>query len=919
MRLNDRAQESASSGKPVTSKPVGARDGRNGDTVLSRALDRARAAILWERLWPALAAPATVIGLFLAVSWLGVWLWLPPSGRAIGLSLFFLLAVAATLPLLRLRLPTREDGLRRLDGKSGLPHRPATTIADDIAAPASDPSSIVLWRAHVERALRSAKQLKAGQPTPRLARRDPFALRALVLLLVIATFVAAGGERLRRVTAAFDWQGVLTPVNFRIDAWVNPPTYTGKPPVILPGMRPGESQTASNPSAPPLAVPVGSTLVIRATGDVRLDVAVTGGLADPSTAAPGAGAPGSQKPGAPTAGTQRPAVQSNAAKGTEERRFTINDAGSATVHGVGARDVTWQFTAIPDRPPTIALTKDPETEARGGLQLSYKLEDDYGVVDARATFKLKGALGPDGRPSTRSLFDGPGFPLALPQARTRNGVGQTVKDLTEHPWAGATTLMTLIAKDEAANEGSSEPFELRLPERPFSKPMARALIEQRRILALDAEAQARVLTALDALTLAPERFNMESNVYLGLRSIFWQLAHAKNDDSLREVVARMWDMAVNLEDGNVSDAQRDLRAAEQALREALERGASDEEIKRLTDNLRAALDKFMQALADQLRQNPQQLARPLNPDAQRMRPQDLQSMIDRMEQMARSGNREAAQQLLDQMQSMLDNLQAQMDQPQDDADDEMQAMMDELADLTRQQQELRDKTFEQGQDQRRQRGQQGQRGQQNQQGQRGQQGQQQQGQQGDKNGMGDLAQRQQALRDQLKKLLEEMRKKGMGQEQGQGQGQQGQGQQGQGDQLGEADEAMGNAQGQLGQGNADGAVDSQGRALDALRRGAQSMAQAMQQQQGMGQPGRPGPGRPGRAGMRGPARADQQTDPLGRPLRGRDYGDDSTVKVPGEIDVQRARRIIEELRKRFGEIDRPQLELDYIERLLKDY
>jgi hypothetical protein len=93
--------------------------------------------------------------------------------------------------------------------------------------------------------------------------------------------------------------------------------------------------------------------------------------------------------------------------------------------------------------------------------------------------------------------------------------------------------------------------------------------------------------------------------------------------------------------------------------------------------------------------------------------------------------------------------------------------------------------------------------------------------------------------------------------------------------------------------------------------------QQQQQQQGMGQGGRPGG--PGRAGRLGPARAQQDTDPLGRPLRGRDYGDDSTVRVPGEIDVQRARRILEELRKRFGEIARPQPELDYIERLLKDY
>ena len=124
---------------------------------------------------------------------------------------------------------------------------------------------------------------------------------------------------------------------------------------------------------------------------------------------------------------------------------------------------------------------------------------------------------------------------------------------------------------------------------------------------------------------------------------------------------------------------------------------------------------------------------------------------------------------------------------------------------------------------------------------------------------------------------------------------------------------MGDAEGELGEGDADGAVDSQGRALEAMRKGAQGLAQQMQQNgMGKGQ----GPGQPGRNGRQ---RADQDTDPLGRPLRGRDYGDDVTVKVPGEIDAQRARRILEELRKRFGEGFRPQLELDYIERLLKDF
>ena len=124
----------------------------------------------------------------------------------------------------RLWPPSRNDGLRRLDRIAALPHRPATAIADELATSKNDPWSVALWRAHVERALLAARTLKAGRPAPRLDLRDPMALRALVLILVVTTFVAAGGERWRRIAAAFDWQGVVLPVNFRLDAWVSPPT-----------------------------------------------------------------------------------------------------------------------------------------------------------------------------------------------------------------------------------------------------------------------------------------------------------------------------------------------------------------------------------------------------------------------------------------------------------------------------------------------------------------------------------------------------------------------------------------------------------------------------------------------------------------------------------------------------------------------
>lgn len=864
--MNDRPADFEADSRQPTGAQV-------ADSLLAPALRRAWWTILWERLWPALASLAVAIGIFLSVSWAGLWLVLPPMGRAIALFVLTVLIAVAAVPLFRFRLPSTFDGLRRLDRGSGLRHRPATALADELAAGEQDQVSRALWRAHVEQALRAANALKVGTPRPKLYLLDPVAIRALVVLLVVATFFAASGERVKRVTMAFDWAGVVQAKSFRVDAWVTPPAYAGKAPIILPGVRAGEPHQA----AALQTVPAGSVLVIRASGASGLEVAVTGGIAP-------AGKEGAPPPPA----------------GTEEHRYTITDRGTATLKGALDDDVTFSFAAIPDRPPTIALTKDPEPQLRGALQLSYKVEDDYGVVGAQAQFALKQKEAPDGR-ALRPLYGAPDFALSLPQARTRSGAAQTTKDLSDHPWAGAEVVLTLTAKDEAGNEGTSAPTEFKLPERIFVKPLARSLIEQRRILALDAEAKPKVLQALEALSIAPERFMPEVSHYLGLRSIFFDLTNAKSDDQLREVVARLWGMAVTIEDGQLSDAEAALRQAQEALRQALERGASDEEIKKLTEELRAALDRFMQAMAEQMRKNPDQLARRMDPNTRMLRPQDLKNMIDRLEQLARSGAKDAAKKLLEELQSMLENLQmAQPGQNGDDMDDDMSAL-DELGNMIREQQNLRDKTFKQGQEQRR-----GQRGQRGQQGQQGQQGREQ----GDQNQFGDLRQNQQALREQLKKLLEEMRKRGQMGQQGR-QGQPGQGQDPM-EGLGQADGAMGDAEGQLGQGNADGAVDAQGRALEALRRGAQNLAQQMQQGQGQG----PGPGQPGRTGQ---ARANNDTDPLGRPLRGRDYGDDVTVKVPGEIDVQRARRILEELRKRLADPARPQLELDYIERLLKDF
>src|SRR5262249_42605939 len=161
--------------------------------------------ILWERMWPPLIALASAIGVFLTLAWLGVFLWLPPLGRAAVFAVCAVLALAAMFPFLFLRLPGVRDGLYLLDHRSGLRHRPATAIADELAVTSKDPYSLALWNAHVERSLAAARALKAGWPSPRLSMRDPYALRALILIACLATFLAAGGERWRRVAAAFDW------------------------------------------------------------------------------------------------------------------------------------------------------------------------------------------------------------------------------------------------------------------------------------------------------------------------------------------------------------------------------------------------------------------------------------------------------------------------------------------------------------------------------------------------------------------------------------------------------------------------------------------------------------------------------------------------------------------------------------------
>lgn len=883
--------------------------------AVNRAASRARLALAWEGVWPWLAAALVVATLFLVVSWFGLWDALPPLARAVGVLLFGAAFLAALSPLARAAWPDRRAALARVDRASGLAHRPATSLDDRLASiEGEDPMTRALWSAHRERMEREAQDLRAGAPSPRLAARDPYALRFLIALLAVAAFAVAGSDRGARVAAAFDWTSpAADTVPARIDAWVAPPGYTGRPPIFLTARAGAQDAPKADAAgavpdggAETIRVPQNATLVVRGSGGA-VEVTVSGAAEELRT-------------------------EGRPPEGVTEKKFKLTGDAEAKIASPGAPDRVWRFSIIPDQPPSIALAGPLKLNARGTAIIPYEVKDDYGVVAAEARFALKPAAppaapvalkNPKPRPAVqpaRPLYEAPKVALGLPRAKARDGKAETPLDVTEHPFAGAEAAMTLVARDEAGQEGSSKSVDLRLPAREFTKPLARALVEQRRILALDANSKPKVLQALRALALFPEQFTPKASHYLGLTTATRRLEIAVEDDQLRGAADYLWEVALRIEDGDLPEAERDLRAAEEELRKALENGASEQEIKKLTQDLRAALEKFMREMAEQQRQNggQQQQAQRGQRGAKEIRPQDLRNMIDRMEKLAQSGAKDAAKQALADLKNMLDNLRNAQRQQADPNAQAQQQQLDKLQDMIREQGKLRDQTFQEYRQNERQ--------------QRNQRGKPQQGQDGRRR-MQELAERQQQLRQQLDKMMRERGEKsdqaegqqGEQQDQRQGENQEGreqrpgergqgqQGQQGEGDQpgqnaLGEAGKSMGGAQGALGQGQTAQALDQQQKALEQLRKGAQAMAEQMQ---GQGQPGQQGEGQQGaRNGEEG-----RDDDPLGRPVRRRE-SDGDTTKVPGEIDAQRARRVIEELRKRLGEASRPREELDYLERLL---
>ena len=658
------------------------------DAAFARKVRASRITLYFERLWPRLWLILGVAGLFLLVSLLNVWAHLPQPAHIALLAGFAVAALAAVIYAARVNYPGREEAVRRLERASGIPHRPASSYEDTITANAEDPRTSAIWQAHRARLAAAMARLRVGPPHPRTDRADPVALRALLLLGVVAVASLVGDSAADRLRSAFRFNSLAALASARLDAWVTPPSYTTRPPVMLAdGARGG---TISSTPAKLIEVPERSVLIVRATGS---------GLGELSLEVLNEGATEKQHVAA-----KAPEAGKSSGTGAEisELRYELRKSAEVRVLASGAELARWPFYVIPDKAPKIALTKDPERTRRGALKLDYTVEDDYGVVSAEAKVRrpdpekkaadpakdwarpepLKGARLPLEHPPTLTL--------RLPRGNTH--AAQTYIDTAPHPYAGREVILTLEARDVAGNVGRSKPIRIVLPQRQFDKPLARALIEQRGKLLDDSRYRPQVLRALDALTTEPEGFIDNASIYLSLRTLLHGLERDGSRAGLKSATDGLWDIALRIEDGDLSDAEKALRDAQDKLAEALEKGAPDSEIQSLMQQLRDALSKYVEQLAKNNKdQNPPE---GLDQDNQQLSQQDLERMMKELEDTAKNGSRDQAQQMLSQLRDLLERLQTgQMQKKDGERGQMMMKKLDELGNMIGQQQRLMDQTY----------------------------------------------------------------------------------------------------------------------------------------------------------------------------------------------------------------------------------
>lgn len=850
----------------MTQKPA---RGGTANRVAATPIRLSRAVLTWERLERAFWKPVAVFLLFLTLAFSGLLPELP-----FWLHGMILLGFAGGLiwltriGLRRFRLPAERAARRRVEQVNALPNRPLETLADRPST--EDPVQLALWAEHRRRILARLSGLKAGGPKPQMARLDPMAFRIAAAFLLVLTIGAIGRDAPANLREALlpslpDRAATLAA---GVDAWLAPPDYTGLAPRFL-SRSGGEQDLAQVESQ---SVPTGSLLIVQVTGAVEQARLIT---------------------------PDGPVAMDLFATGGRAVEHRIEGSGEVTVEADGVPLAIWRIEALPDTAPEVTLPEPPVPSLHQALTITHTVADDYGVTSLTAI--IERADRPIGSAQSSPLGNevmSIETPLPVPDAAQYGEVRRVYRDYTAHPWAGGEVRLTLLATDALGQEGRSEPVTVILPARVFHHPVAQVIIDLRRELAWDPGKNLRnVADALEALSWGHEAFDDDVTVFLSLREATFKLrridrATSPSFEAVDTVIELLWKTALYLEDGGVSLALARLRAAEQALMEALANGADASELDRLMDELQAAMDEYMEAMTEQLRQSMQdgEELPQLGPDQQMVSSREIEEMMDQLREMMQNGMTESAAQMLEQLRQMMENMQAGMQTQMSGENQEAMEMLENMQDLMESQRELMDRTHRRSQDG------------------EGQTTQDQSGSHGDgqsqSNDGGDGrsggpnsadAVLQEALRRQLGEIMRQFGEM-MGEIP---------------DSFGRAEEGMSQSAERLGAGDPEEALGPQGQAMDALQEAAEAARDAFierfDRQMGLGQ------NTPGQSGQ-------QSMDPFGRqPSNAVQGGTQGEVAVPDQGGLERSRQIRDELRRRSGDRNRPSEELDYFDRLLDQF
>ena len=796
-------------------------------------------------------------------------------------------AVFATLfwGLRWFRIPSRADAVARVD--ASIPGRPIAAIADSQAIGASDPASAAVWQAHMARMAERTKTAQAVAPNLRISDRDPFGLRFIALLFFVMALLFGSLLRITTATDAITGDEPTLATGPVWEGWIEPPTYTGKPAIYLNDVPAGQ-----------LTVPVGSRVTLRLYGEVgalTVDETISG------------------------------RIDNIGAASDAQQQFDVTQDGALSI--VGENGMGWTISAIPDTPPEVDLTGPIEADAMGELSQPFEGVDDYGIESGTATIALD--LAAVTRQHGLQIDPDPIDPLVLDLPMPFSGDRTDFEDflienLSEHPLANLPVTLQLQVTDAAGQIGTTPAEPLILPGRRFFQPFAKAVIEQRRDLLWSKANVRRVDQVLRAVSNHPEGlFSNESN-YLRLRTIIRQLDRmaefGMNDDGQAEISQALWDLAIQLEDGRLADARARLERAQERLAEAMRNGASDEEIAELMQELREATNDYMRMLAEEAEPSDGTDQADNSENTTEMSMSEIQALMDRIQELMEEGRMAEAQELMDQLNQMMENMRVTQGEGGDGPQTPGQQSMQDLAETLRDQQDLSDDAFRELQDQFNPDQQQpGQQPGQPQPGQ-GQQPGQEPGSDGAPNGQdgrqpggtmdddidgegpgGSLSERQQALRDELQRL-----RNGLPSLEGEA-----------GDiarqSLERAEGAMDGAEQALREGDLAEAIDRQAEAMDALRNGMRELGQALAEND---------TAEPGQGTEQGEANARPvpgSRDPLGREMgnMGR-LGTDQEL-LNGEDIQRRAEELLDEIRRRSSQQERPEVERDYLRRLLDQF